>query len=55
MCIDGGVMHIATALGKTIVGLFGHFSVDQGLPWEMASVLLQKDRFQVAEYLFPKF
>jgi heptosyltransferase-3 len=49
ICADGGAMHIAAALGKPIVCLFGHSSTDQWRPWGVPYALLQKDSHQVAD------
>lgn len=49
ICADGGAMHIAAALGKAIVCLFGHSSADQWRPWGVPYVLLQKNSHQVAD------
>ncbi len=49
VCADGGAMHIAAALGKPIVCLFGQSSADQWRPWGVPYALLQKDSHQVAD------
>jgi ADP-heptose:LPS heptosyltransferase len=33
LCIDGGAMHVATALGKPVVALFGDSPVHRWRPW----------------------
>lgn len=41
ICADGGAMHIAAALGKPIVCLFGDSDAARWRPWQVAHELLQ--------------
>ena len=41
VCSDGGAMHIAAALGKPIVCLFGDSSATRWHPWKTPHILLQ--------------
>jgi len=36
LCIDGGAMHVAAALGKPVVALFGDSPVARWRPWGVA-------------------
>jgi ADP-heptose:LPS heptosyltransferase len=49
VCSDGGAMHIAAALGKPIVCLFGNSGADQWRPWGVQQVLIQPDRLVVSD------
>jgi len=49
ICCDGGAMHLAAALGKPIVCLFGHSDAARWHPWGAPYELLQKDTRQVAD------
>jgi len=41
ICSDGGAMHVAAALGKPIVALFGDSPAERWRPWGVAHRLLQ--------------
>jgi ADP-heptose:LPS heptosyltransferase len=41
ICPDGGAMHIAAALGKPIVALFGDSSPERWRPWASRQRLVQ--------------
>lgn len=41
ICADGGAMHVAAALGKPIVALFGDSPPDRWRPWGVAHRVLQ--------------
>jgi len=41
VCADGGAMHVAAALGKPIVALFGDSPAERWRPWGVAHRLLQ--------------
>jgi len=49
LCADGGAMHLAAALGKPIVCLFGHSSAARWRPWGVPYRLLQTAGMQVSE------
>lgn len=49
VCSDGGAMHIAAALGKPIVCLFGNSDTERWHPWGVPYVLLQKPSRNVAD------
>lgn len=49
ICADGGAMHLAAALGKPIVCLFGHSSATRWRPWGVPYRLLQTGAMQVSE------
>jgi len=44
VCCDGGAMHIAAALGKPIVTIWGSTSPDNWAPWGTRHILLKKNR-----------
>ena len=44
VCCDGGAMHIAAALGKPIVTIWGSTSPDSWAPWGTRHIILRKDR-----------
>lgn len=48
ICSDGGAMHVAAALGKPIVSLFGESNAQSWHPWGVAHVVLQPESRQVA-------
>jgi ADP-heptose:LPS heptosyltransferase len=41
ICCDGGAMHIAAALGKPIVAIWGSTDPDRWRPWNVSHILLQ--------------
>jgi len=49
ICADGGAMHIAAALGKPIVCLFGRSDSNQWRPWGVPYALLQQESQEVAD------
>lgn len=49
VCSDGGAMHIAAALGKPIVCLFGNSDASVWYPWGISHILLQKPSSNVAD------
>ena len=49
ICSDGGAMHLAAALGKPIVCLFGNSDPDRWRPWGAPYVLLQPPSRNVAD------
>jgi len=49
ICSDGGAMHIAAALGKPIVCLFGNSSAERWHPWGVPYELLQKPSHDVSD------
>jgi heptosyltransferase-3 len=49
ICCDGGAMHLAAALGKPIVSLFGHSDAQRWRPWGVPHVVLQKPSHNVAD------
>ena len=44
VCCDGGAMHIAAALEKPIVTIWGSTNPDNWAPWKARHILLKKDR-----------
>lgn len=46
---DGGAMHIAAALGKTVVRFFGNSDAGHWYPWGVSNELLQKLTRDVAD------
>lgn len=48
-CADGGAMHVAAALGKPIVCLFGNSDAERWYPWGVPFELLQKPSRTVAD------
>ena len=44
VCCDGGAMHIAAALGKPIVTIWGSTSPDSWAPWGTRHIILKKNR-----------
>ncbi len=48
-CSDGGAMHVAAALGKPIVCLFGESNAASWHPWEVEHVVLQPESRKVAD------
>lgn len=49
ICPDGGAMHLAAALGKPIVCLFGHSDAKRWRPWGTSYRLLQPPTHNVAD------
>ncbi|MCX7897671.1 MAG: glycosyltransferase family 9 protein [Rhodocyclaceae bacterium] len=49
ICSDGGAMHIAAALGKPIVCLFGNSDPTRWHPWGVPYELLRKESHTVAD------
>lgn len=49
ICSDGGAMHIAAALGKPLVCLFGQSDARRWGPWRVPHELLQKDSREVSD------
>jgi ADP-heptose:LPS heptosyltransferase len=44
VCCDGGAMHIAAALGKPVVTIWGSTNPDSWAPWSTRHAILKKDR-----------
>lgn len=42
ICLDGGAMHIAAALGKPIIAIWGSTDVRRWSPWGVKHIILQK-------------
>lgn len=51
VCADGGAMHLAAALGKPIVCLFGDSDAARWRPWQTAHELLQTPTRNVADIM----
>lgn len=51
ICADGGAMHLAAALGKPIVCLFGDSDAARWRPWQTAFELLQPPSRNVADIM----
>lgn len=51
VCADGGAMHIAAALGKPIVCLFGDSDAARWHPWQVPHELLQPPSRNVADIM----
>jgi ADP-heptose:LPS heptosyltransferase len=49
ICSDGGAMHLAAALGKPVVCLFGDSDAARWHPWGVPYELLQKDSREAAD------
>ncbi|BCB97305.1 glycosyl transferase family 9 [Dissulfurispira thermophila] len=43
VCLDGGAMHIAAALGKPIVTIWGSTNPDRWRPWGVKHIILQDE------------
>lgn len=43
VCCDGGAMHIAAALGKPVVTIWGSTNPDRWRPWEARHIILQDE------------
>ncbi len=48
ICSDGGAMHLAAALGKPVVALFGDSSVERWRPWGVAHRIVRPESRDVA-------
>lgn len=49
ICADGGAMHVAAALGKPMVCLFGNSGAARWRPWGVPHQLLQPESLDVAD------
>jgi ADP-heptose:LPS heptosyltransferase len=49
ICSDGGAMHLAAALGKPIVALFGDSPVERWRPWGVPHRIVRPDSRDVAD------
>ena len=49
VCPDGGAMHLAAALGKPVVALFGDSPVDRWRPWGVPYRVVQPDSKNLAD------
>ena len=49
ICSDGGAMHIAAALGKPVVALFGDSPVERWRPWGVPHRIVRPDSRDVAD------
>jgi len=49
ICSDGGAMHVAAALGKPVVSLFGDSDPEHWGPWKVPHTVLQKPGRNVSE------
>ncbi|HVC10079.1 MAG TPA: glycosyltransferase family 9 protein, partial [Burkholderiales bacterium] len=49
VCADGGAMHLAAALGKPIVALFGDSPAERWRPWGVPHKVLQPASRNVAD------
>jgi heptosyltransferase III len=49
VCPDGGAMHLAAALGKPVVALFGDSPVNRWRPWGVAHRVLQPESRDLAD------
>jgi heptosyltransferase III len=49
ICPDGGAMHVAAALGKPIVALFGDSPVERWRPWSVAHSVVQPDSRHISD------
>ena len=49
ICSDGGAMHIAAALGKPVVALFGDSPIDRWRPWGVPHRIVRPDSRDVAD------
>lgn len=48
VCSDGGAMHIAAALGKPVIAVWGSTDKRRWAPWGVPSVILQKESRQAS-------
>ena len=44
ICCDGGAMHIAAALGKPILAVWGSTDKRRWMPWQVDNIILQKGK-----------
>jgi ADP-heptose:LPS heptosyltransferase len=49
ICADGGAMHLAAALGKPIVALFGDAPVERWRPWGVRHRIVRPESRDVAD------
>jgi len=49
LCPDGGALHIAAALGKPVVALWGDSPVQRWRPWQVPSVVVQPPSKNLAD------
>ncbi len=49
ICPDGGAMHLAAALGKPVVALFGDSPVDRWRPWSVPHRVVRPDSRDLAD------
>ena len=49
ICSDGGAMHLAAALGKPVVALFGDSSVERWRPWGVTHRIVRPESRDVAD------
>ena len=49
ICPDGGAMHLAAALAKPVVALFGDSPVARWRPWAVAHRVLRPDSGDLAD------
>jgi ADP-heptose:LPS heptosyltransferase len=49
VCPDGGAMHLAAALGKPVVALFGDSPVERWRPWGVPHRIVQPDSRDLAD------
>ena len=49
ICPDGGAMHLAAALGKPVVALFGDSPVERWRPWGVPHRVVQPDSHDLAD------
>jgi heptosyltransferase-3 len=49
VCPDGGAMHLAAALGKPVVALFGDSPVNRWRPWGVPYRVVQPDSRNLAD------
>jgi ADP-heptose:LPS heptosyltransferase len=49
VCPDGGAMHLAAALGKPVVALFGDSPVERWRPWSVPHVIVRPESRNLAD------